>query len=160
MQMENNTLEIEIERPDEKNGVETSMENKLGSLLSVSDNKCCIYKVPEFILKGNEKFYRPLEMSLGPVYYKDAKLETMQEVKWIYLNSFLQHPNNAFPRLKPYIDFVRIKEKKIRDSYQQPSRLSSDEFVEMIVLDATFLVYHSMCLFNLAFDRPYIENKL
>ncbi|XP_021737989.1 UPF0481 protein At3g47200-like isoform X2 [Chenopodium quinoa] len=103
--MENNTQQNEITEQDENNGVLTSMHNKLDSL-NVSFNKnWCIYKVPEYILKGD-------------------------------------------------------KEGEIRNCYQQESRLSSDEFVEMIVLDAAFLIYHCLILWSSSFDVPLVGNNL
>ncbi|XP_021758172.1 UPF0481 protein At3g47200-like [Chenopodium quinoa] len=98
-------------------------------------------------------------MSIGPIYYKDKNLETMQEVKWIYLNYFLNNPNNACPSLEHYINFVSEKEGEIRGSYQQQIRIPNHEFIEMVVLDAVFLVYHFMCRSGM-FPNPCIEKKL
>ncbi|XP_021757941.1 UPF0481 protein At3g47200-like [Chenopodium quinoa] len=154
--MENNTLQNEIiTEQDENNGVLTSMRNKVVSF-NASINNCCIYKVPELMLKGYEYFYQPLVMSIGPIYYKDAKLALMQEVKWIYLNSFLQHPENANRNLNTYVDYVRGKEEEIRKCYQQEFKLSNDEFVEMVVLDATFLVYCLLSSVLVGFDEPLV----
>ncbi|XP_021757943.1 UPF0481 protein At3g47200-like [Chenopodium quinoa] len=156
-----------LKKPDQiNNEVAASMKIKLESLPCVVSDICCIYKVPEFILKGNEEFYQPSVMSIGPVYYKDENLETMQEVKWIYLDYFLKNPYNAYPSLEPYINFVREKEWEIRGSYQhQFNDISSNEFIEMIVLDAAFLVYYFMCKIptfenRYSIHEPSIENKL
>ncbi|XP_021737865.1 UPF0481 protein At3g47200-like [Chenopodium quinoa] len=158
--MENNTLQNEIIVQDENNGVLTSMHKKLDSLNVSFNEDWCIYKVPEYLLKGYEYFYQPLLMSIGPVFYKDPKLEPMQKVKWIYLKRFLQHPENACQNLNPYIDYVRDKKGEICRCYQQESRLSSDEFVEMIVLDAAFLVYHCLMNWFYSFDEPLVGNNL
>ncbi|XP_021737861.1 UPF0481 protein At3g47200-like [Chenopodium quinoa] len=156
-----------LEKPDQtNNAVATSMKIKLGSLPCVVSDNCCIYKVPEFILKGNEEFYQPSVMSIGPVYYKDENLETMQEVKWIYLDGFLKNPNNACRSLEHYINFVTEREWEIRGSYQhQFNEISSNKFIEMIVLDAAFLVYYFMSRIptfknNYSIHEPSIENKL
>ncbi|XP_021758169.1 UPF0481 protein At3g47200-like isoform X2 [Chenopodium quinoa] len=143
--MENNTLQNEITEQDENNGVLlTSMRKELDSLNVSFNENWCIYKVPEFILKGHEYFYQPLVMSIGPVFYKDPKLEPMQAVKWIYLDSFLQHPsNNARHSLNPYIEYF------------------NDEFVKMIVLDAAFLVYLFLSTtLPLSFYVPLVGNNL
>uniref|UniRef100_A0A803L924 Uncharacterized protein n=1 Tax=Chenopodium quinoa TaxID=63459 RepID=A0A803L924_CHEQI len=131
------------------------------SYLNVCFKKCCIYKVHEFILKGHESFYQPSMMSIGPVYYKDTKLESMQELKWIFLDCFLQHPDNACRSLNTYIDYVRTRGREIRSSYQHQSRLSSDEFVEMIVLDAAFMIYlFFMSINRPSFKLPFMGNNL
>uniref|UniRef100_A0A803MJS3 Uncharacterized protein n=2 Tax=Chenopodium quinoa TaxID=63459 RepID=A0A803MJS3_CHEQI len=136
------------------------MHNKLDSLNVSFNENWCIYKVPEYFLKGYEYFYQPLLMSIGPVFYKDPKLEPMQKVKWIYLKRFLQHPKNVCQNLNPYIDYVRDKKGEIRKCYEQEFNLSTDEFVEMIVVDAAFLVYLCLMNWSSSFDQPLVGNNL
>ncbi|XP_021737831.1 UPF0481 protein At3g47200-like [Chenopodium quinoa] len=158
--MENNTLQNEIIVQDENNGVLTSMHKELDSIIFFNEN-WCIYKVPEFILKGHEYFYEPLVMSIGPVFYKnDPKLEPMQKIKWLFLKGFLRYPKNGCTSVNPYINFVREKEVEIRGNYQQQIRLSSDEFVEMIVLDAAFLIYIIMLGSQDYFKVPLLWKQL
>ncbi|XP_021758171.1 UPF0481 protein At3g47200-like [Chenopodium quinoa] len=124
---------------------EILMQKKLESSSSASSDKCCIYKIPEFILKGNEKHYKPSVVSIGPAYYKDQSLETMQHIKWIYLKHFLIHSQNVNKNrgLKDFINYVKGSNGKICGQYQEQIIFPNEcnDFVEMVVLDAAFLVY-------------------
>lgn len=116
--------------------------------------KCCIYTVPEFVKKGKEDCYRPLVISIGPVFYKkDPNLETMQKLKRFYLKCFTEHPDNGYKSLEPYNNYVREHESQIRECYEEQISLTSDEFSQMIVLDAAFLM-QLFLFFSDSDDRP------
>ncbi|CAO2813922.1 unnamed protein product [Amaranthus hypochondriacus] len=57
--------------------VSTLMQNNLDYIDCLSPT--CIFTIPEYIRKGSEDAYWPIVISIGPVYYKDTKLEAMQE---------------------------------------------------------------------------------
>ncbi|XP_021757948.1 UPF0481 protein At3g47200-like [Chenopodium quinoa] len=145
-----------------------SMEEKVNSLSNGYSSKCCINKIPAFIRKGSEECYQPSVVSIGPIYYDHPSLKTIQDLKWIYLKNFLQHPSNDNPSLKDYTKFVRDHESAIyecfdlhnvggkhdnnvevtvhdpyRKCYEQHivEQIRPDKFIEMMVLDAAFIVY-------------------
>ncbi|CAO2813964.1 unnamed protein product [Amaranthus hypochondriacus] len=130
--------------------VTSLMQNRLAPLGSSS---CAgpgrwnpyILTIPEYYRKDNKDNYRPFTTSIGPVYFKDPTLETMQEIKWTFLNLFLQHPKNAYRnKLEHYVQFVTQREVNIRMCYEEillrRNPISIEDFIQMIILDATFII--------------------
>ncbi|CAO2813921.1 unnamed protein product [Amaranthus hypochondriacus] len=143
--------------------VSTLMQNNLDYIDCLSPT--CIFTIPEYIRKGSEDAYWPIVISIGPVYYKDTKLEAMQEVKWLYLNWFLQHPMNAHRNnLEFYINFVRERETKIGLCYEKNilknSGNYSDDFLHMMLLDSVFIIYFFSVRVSPFFKKPVIQNQL
>ncbi|XP_057249044.1 UPF0481 protein At3g47200 [Beta vulgaris subsp. vulgaris] len=137
------------------NGVATSIRNKLGSLdVSHRLSHHCIYKVPEHIRKEKEECYRPSIISIGPIYYGDPSLQAMQELKLMHLKCFLQQGNNAY-NVEHYINVIHGWEEEARSYYAEKISLSSNEFIEMILVDATFLIY----LFMLSSSHVFLEKQ-
>lgn len=155
--MENSSEEIE----PKVDQITCSMQEVLKSFRLTYSKDCSIYKVPEFIRREREECYRPLVMSIGPIHYKDPRLETMQELKWMFLDCFLQHTRNACPILEHYVNLVSEHESAIRACYQEDyEEILSNEFIEMVVLDATFIIYYFMYESNEVRPIPYIKKKL
>ncbi|CAO2817995.1 unnamed protein product [Amaranthus hypochondriacus] len=141
----------------------SSMQNNFGSIDCLSPN--CIFRIPDYIRKGSEDAYRPIVISIGPVYYKDTKLEAMQEVKWIYLNWFVDHPMNAYRNNWVfYNNFVRERETKIGLCYEKNilknSGINSDDFINMILMDSAFIIYFFLVRVSPFFKKPVIQNQL
>ncbi|KAH9611245.1 hypothetical protein KSS87_016593 [Heliosperma pusillum] len=84
--------------------VANSILHKLASLPDISSN-CCIYLVPENLRSVNKDAYRPLLVSIGPVYYTDQTLSAMQYQKLRYLKSFLQR--NPAHSIHQYINVLK-----------------------------------------------------
>ncbi|CAO2813963.1 unnamed protein product, partial [Amaranthus hypochondriacus] len=141
--------EVQITRSQSAK-VTSLMQNRLASLGSSScvgpgRRKPYIFTIPEYYRKDNKDIYRPFTTSIGPVYFKDPTLETIQEIKWTYLNLFLQHPKNAYRNnLEHYVEFVREREVNIRMCYEEiihrRNPISNEDFIQMIILDATFII--------------------
>lgn len=123
---------------DLSNWVASSIQSKLGTLSPVSSN-CCIYRVPENLRKVNEDTYRPLLVSIGPFYYDDPKLAPMKEQKLRYLQSFLLRNNKAY-KVDNYVEAIRAWEQAIRECYVTTIGLSSVSFIEMVLVDALFII--------------------
>ncbi|KAL9239872.1 hypothetical protein vseg_014151 [Gypsophila vaccaria] len=108
--------------------------------LPASFSQRSIYRVPEYVRKGKESYYRPFLVSIGPVYFGDASLRAMEERKLSSLDSFLKHRLNPY-KLQHYIGLVRKREIRIRDCYELKfSTIPSNEFVEMVLVDAAFSI--------------------
>ncbi|XP_057520260.1 UPF0481 protein At3g47200-like [Amaranthus tricolor] len=122
---------------DPNNWVSKSILDKLKVLPALSSN-CCIYKVPESLRKVSEDAYRPLVVSIGPFYYGDPRLVAMQQQKLRYLQSFLQR--SAYKNLDYYVQVVRGWEEVARQCYVEPISLPSEPFIEMVLIDATFII--------------------
>ncbi|XP_021758173.1 UPF0481 protein At3g47200-like isoform X2 [Chenopodium quinoa] len=130
-----------------KDDVESSIQYKLSSLPKISSN-CCIYKVPGYIREVNRECYQPSAVSIGPIHYNNPSLKSSLELKLNYLKCFLElatHTNgNKAYSLSQYIDLVKIWEDEARSYYEEKLSLSSNEFIEMMIIDAAFIIYFFM----------------
>ncbi|CAL2272901.1 unnamed protein product [Prunus armeniaca] len=93
--------------------------------------ECCIYRVPERFLKGNEEFYKPRVVGIGPYFRSTSYVKTK------YVDAF-------FRRYKLNLDaclgLVRAWEAKARSYYVEDIELSSDQFTFTMLMDATFVL--------------------
>jgi hypothetical protein len=99
--------------------------------------ECCIYKVPTDLRKVNEKAYTPQHISIGPFHHGDERLETMEKLKVKYFKRFVQ---KAALNVENLVSFIRHREQDVRRCYSHTSGLSSDDYVKMIILDASFII--------------------
>ncbi|KAK0589623.1 hypothetical protein LWI29_016452 [Acer saccharum] len=98
---------------------------------------CCIYQVPPKIRMLNETLYTPKMFSIGPLHHGREELKPMQEHKLRYLQQFLQR---TCVSTKDFLKFIKGKETDLRNCYAETIRFGSEEFVEIILLDAVFLI--------------------
>ncbi|GAB4835952.1 hypothetical protein Ancab_000871 [Ancistrocladus abbreviatus] len=129
-----------------------SITSKLGNLHPLSSH-CCIYRVPEYLRSINREAYRPFVVSIGPFHYKDKRLHAMKEYKLRYLKSFLNRAKRH--NLEDYVSFVKRWEKSVRECYAEEFTLSSGGFVEMVLVDAAFIIE----LFLRCYDPQLIEEN-
>ncbi|KMS94653.1 hypothetical protein BVRB_016600 [Beta vulgaris subsp. vulgaris] len=128
--------------------VETSIQQKLSWLPKSKGKDYRVFKVPEHLRKVNRECYEPSVVSIGPIYYKKKSLKCSQELKLRHLESFLElgdriHGDGAYS-LGDFIDFLKRLEGDARSFYEDNISLSSNEFVEMLMVDAAFIIYHIM----------------
>ena len=139
---ENKNAEIEKERRtssgDEKllNEVRT-MFQKLESLSSTAE--CRIYRVPYNLRKVNEEAYTPQVISIGPIHHNDPRFQTMEKHKVRYLRSFIER-KEIKTKLENLVGTIREMEDRIRHCYVATILPESDDFVKMIMLDASFIL--------------------
>ncbi|ONH95920.1 hypothetical protein PRUPE_7G096100 [Prunus persica] len=96
--------------------------------------ECCIYNVPERFRKGNEEFYKPRVVAIGPYHFKDASY-AMCKPK--YVDAFFRR--NKL-NLDHCLGLVRAWEAKARSYYVKHIELSSDKFTFIMLMDATFVL--------------------
>ncbi|KAF4377598.1 hypothetical protein G4B88_006878 [Cannabis sativa] len=99
--------------------------------------KLCIYKVPHYLREGDDKAYFPQIVSLGPYHHGKRRLRQMDRHKWRSLHQCLKRTNQD---IKLYLDSIKEVEEKTRACYEGTITLSSNEFVEMMVLDGCFVL--------------------
>ncbi|KAL0377679.1 UNVERIFIED_CONTAM: hypothetical protein Sradi_3073400 [Sesamum radiatum] len=99
--------------------------------------KLCIYRIPHCLRDCDDKAYIPQVVSLGPYHHGKKRLRNMDRQKWRALHHILKRTNQD---IELYLDAVRELEEKARACYEGPICLSSNEFVEMMVLDACFIL--------------------
>ncbi|KAK9993045.1 hypothetical protein SO802_022748 [Lithocarpus litseifolius] len=98
-----------------------------------------LINVPDHLRKLDEQAFTPLLISIGPIHRSNAKLQTMNECKERFRDSFIQRANIDLDYLK---DTIRGREDEIRSYYAETivSSISSDDFVTMIVVDGVFIL--------------------
>ncbi|XP_038679975.1 putative UPF0481 protein At3g02645 isoform X2 [Tripterygium wilfordii] len=114
----------------------SSIKGKL-DLLPTLSGECCIYRVPKKIREQKDAAFTPQVVSIGPLHHGKGDLKVMEEHKQRYLKKFLARPNVS---MEDYIAIVKENEVKLRDCYAETIQIGSDEFVEMILVDAVFII--------------------
>ncbi|KAF9678533.1 hypothetical protein SADUNF_Sadunf07G0044700 [Salix dunnii] len=100
-------------------------------------SKLSIYRVPHYLREMDGKSYVPQIVSLGPYHHGKEPLRQMDQHKWRCLHHVMKRTNQD---IKLYLDAVTEIEGKARSCYEGPINLSSNEFVEMMVLDGCFML--------------------
>ncbi|KAF2311802.1 hypothetical protein GH714_026802 [Hevea brasiliensis] len=113
-----------------------TMREKLEILHPLSD-ECCIYRVPDRLRQLNHKAYTPRVLSIGPLHHGGKELQAMEEHKNRYLQDFLRLSGVS---LEDCIQFFQQCEIRLRIVMQNPIQLSSNDFVKMMLLDASFII--------------------
>ncbi|KAJ4722909.1 hypothetical protein OWV82_006340 [Melia azedarach] len=122
---------------DEKDRLCICIEEKL-DLVPTQFSDCSIAKVPQHLRNVNEKAYEPQLIAIGPYHRRRTHLEAMEEQKLRYLKLLLLRRKES--NLTRYAKAMRELEEKARACYAEIVFLKTDEFVEMLILDACFIV--------------------
>ncbi|TXG65690.1 hypothetical protein EZV62_006965 [Acer yangbiense] len=118
---------------DDIKSLATCLRGKLENLYSLSEDRC-IYQAPP---KSRNSFSTPLTISIGPLHHGKEELKAMEKHKLRYLKQFLQRTQVS---LEDFLIFIKSKEKMLRNCFAETIPLASQDFVEMILLDAIFLI--------------------
>ncbi|KAL5764952.1 hypothetical protein ACOSQ2_017546 [Xanthoceras sorbifolium] len=113
-----------------------SLRGKFEALCPLSID-CCIYRIPKKIGRSIEGLFNLNIVSIGPLHHGKEELKAMEEHKVRYLQQFLQRTHL---NLEDFLIFIKDKEEKLRNCYAETIPLGSQDFVEMILLDAIFLI--------------------
>ncbi|KAK7367570.1 hypothetical protein VNO80_09585 [Phaseolus coccineus] len=103
-------------------------------------SKLSIYKIPHYLRDSNgddDKAFSPQIVSIGPYHHGKKRLRPMDRHKWRSLNHVLKRAKHD---LRIYLDSMKEIEERARSCYEGPFSLSSNEFVEMLVLDGCFVL--------------------
>ena len=112
-------------------------------LLSTAAGKhsCCIFRVPQSLVEVNGKIYAPHIVSVGPYRRGEPQLRMIEEHKWRYLGSLVSRTEHAKGlKLENLMKSMAEMEDRARECYSEAIQLTSDEFVEMMVLDGCFVI--------------------
>ncbi|KAL9380380.1 hypothetical protein Peur_026037 [Populus x canadensis] len=115
---------------------------KMGSLTSQQDGaECCIYRVPNSFRKVRPEAYTPQLISIGPLHRGDERLKDMEQQKLRYLKEFAERAEKGMNEIEYLVMSIQEKEERIRASYSENfSEITSSDFIEMILLDALFII--------------------
>ncbi|XP_030532138.1 UPF0481 protein At3g47200-like [Rhodamnia argentea] len=103
----------------------------------VSGAKLSIYRFPHYLKDGHDEDWVPQIVSLGPYHHGDERLRHMERHKWRCLHRILERSHQE---IGCYLDSVKKVEGRARACYEGTISMSSDEFVEMMVLDGCFVI--------------------
>ncbi|KAA8546397.1 hypothetical protein F0562_002864 [Nyssa sinensis] len=117
--------------------------------------KPCIFRVHDGLHRTNEKAYAPTLVSIGPYHHGKPKLQAMEEHKLWYLRSILQR--NSEKSVERYIQVMEKLEDRARGFYAEPINLEREKFVEMMLLDACFIIEFLRKLYSDK-DDPIIKS--
>ncbi|KAL5983440.1 hypothetical protein ACLOJK_017525 [Asimina triloba] len=99
-----------------------------------------IYQVPRLLRQVDEKCYEPQLISIGPYHHGKEHLQSMEGQKLQHLRKILSR--NKRVKLEQYKKGIMKLEQGARMCYssESVSKIPSDKFVEMMLLDGCFLV--------------------
>ncbi|XP_045792835.1 UPF0481 protein At3g47200-like [Trifolium pratense] len=100
----------------------------------------CIYKVPPNMLNVEPKAYIPNNISIGPYHYGSQHLQEMEILKNKFFHRLFD-PNGANgTKLEEACKFLEKEEINARSCYKGDIKLSSDEFLKMMLVDGSFII--------------------
>ncbi|XP_010259276.1 PREDICTED: UPF0481 protein At3g47200-like [Nelumbo nucifera] len=97
-----------------------------------------IFRVPRNLREMDQKAYVPQIVSIGPYHHGKARLQEMEKQKWRLLRHVLERTSHP---VELYLEAMVGLEEKARQCYSKPiDNMDSREFVEMMLLDACFIL--------------------
>ncbi|XP_078174211.1 UPF0481 protein At3g47200-like [Carex rostrata] len=97
-----------------------------------------IFRVPSHIRERNKYFYEPRVVSIGPYHRGREDLKCMESEKLRFVRKMLDI--NTDVTLEDYLEELRKLESTARKCYYESVDMESDEFIEMLLYDACFIV--------------------
>ncbi|KAL3715887.1 hypothetical protein ACJRO7_007616 [Eucalyptus globulus] len=101
---------------------------------------CCIFRVPKSLADINGRAYEPRIVSIGPYHRGEPHLRMIEEHKWRYLGMVLERTRPMGLGLEDYMRTVAPLVGSSRECYSEAIPLDDDEFIEMMVVDAFFMI--------------------
>ncbi|XP_031273361.1 UPF0481 protein At3g47200-like [Pistacia vera] len=154
-------LEISASIEDQNNRREWHIDTE--DNLEPTHHGYCIFRVPQCILEVKEGAYTPKLISIGPFHHGKEELAEIEKQQPRYVESFLKRITMI--KMEEISAFVKNKEQCIRNFYAETFMVPRDEFVKMILDDATFIVellwrYHKGDTSDLLRNIPAVHNAL
>ena len=146
--------------------VEATLSTLRAELPQWRDQPFTIFRVPAYVRESNPTAYEPRMVSIGPYYHGDVALRAMEDHKWRYLHDLLSRSPAVSSSL--LIQEMRSMESRAPACHRERPALDSDEFVQMLLLDASFILefffkWHTKCpdkLCDVAWGRTLITSDL
>ncbi|KAL3753477.1 hypothetical protein ACJRO7_000822 [Eucalyptus globulus] len=120
---------------------------------SAGTNFCTIFRAPKSQVVSNANAYKPQIVSIGPYHHGNQQLKMIEQHKTRVFSILLDRTSDDGAGLDDYFRAVALLETDIRDSYSEALNCETADLIEMMVLDACFIVE----LFRVgALDTPMI----
>ena len=115
------------------------MFEKANQAISIGSGGLGMISVPDHLRKLDEQAFTPLLISIGPIHLSNVKLQSTKRYKVQFCESFLRWTKMD---LKDLVERIRSREKEIRAYYPETimSKIKSDEFVKVILVDSMFIL--------------------
>ncbi|MED6134516.1 hypothetical protein PIB30_037654 [Stylosanthes scabra] len=116
--------------------------NNLPNNYEEGSDSVCIYRIPQNMLEVEPKAYTPHSISIGPYHFGKPHLQDMEHLKLRFFRRLFDPngPNGA--KLDEAFNALESVEDKARQCYMEMEkiRLSRDEFLHMMMVDASFII--------------------
>ncbi|GJZ47649.1 UPF0481 protein-like protein [Tanacetum coccineum] len=117
------------------------LEEKLNAELPTkANNGATIYRVPDRLRAVEPKAYEPNIVSIGPYHHGALRLQTMENTKWNFFYRLFNPTNPNRPNLRAVVRELEEVEHKARGCYSEELKLSSKQFINMMLIDSCFVV--------------------
>ncbi|CAL8171917.1 unnamed protein product [Prunus armeniaca] len=100
----------------------------------------CIFRIPNVLRRHNEKAFVPDLISIGPFHHGEKDLQAMEEIKLWYLHCLLDRNPTSETSLENLVEAIKSMEQQCRECYEERIDMSSEKFVEMMVVDGCFII--------------------
>ncbi|XP_010064742.2 UPF0481 protein At3g47200 [Eucalyptus grandis] len=130
------SLEVSLGISHTDDGLVSTIQKKMEDASSFSN----ICRVPDELRSRNERYYSPELVSIGPYHRRNQTLGDMENHKLRYLFTLLNRNPDIGLTLDKCVKSLKELENRARQSYEEESGLSSDEFVEMMLIDGCFII--------------------
>jgi hypothetical protein len=132
-----------VEESKQESAIVETLEQDNGKTLSESatlGRGWSIFKVPAHVRKVDNRAYSPRIVGIGPFHHKRKALRAFEDKK----KRFLSRLQNQMRRRGCEVDLekaMKEMEEKTRKCYSEDfERITSDDFVKMMLLDGCFIV--------------------
>ncbi|THG07045.1 UPF0481 protein At3g47200-like [Camellia sinensis] len=128
-----NACVILIQRRLEENrreGAQSTTERDISS----------ICRVPENLARISRRATEPEKVSIGPYHRDKDEVLEFQSFKWQFLDSLLSRMEQPKSSLRLMTLAMKELELKARAQYSELIQMSSDDFIEMMLLDGCFII--------------------
>ncbi|MCL7037302.1 hypothetical protein MKW94_028300 [Papaver nudicaule] len=129
--------------PEENKVLADSIKLKLDKSMesSTTTTGCSIYRVHENLRRINRSAYMPEVISIGPFHHGEASLAAMEDHKLsYYVRALLSRATPGPNKLEECVACLKRIEDEARKCYSEPIELTSDEFVERMLIDGLFMI--------------------
>ncbi|XP_010066326.1 UPF0481 protein At3g47200 [Eucalyptus grandis] len=110
---------------------------------SAGTKYCTIFRAPKSQEESNPNAYKPHIVSIGPYHHGKPQLQMIEQRKTRVFSILLDRTSDDDddgPGLDDYFTAVASLETDIRDSYSEDLNCETADLIEMMVLDACFII--------------------
>ncbi|KAK1433422.1 hypothetical protein QVD17_10332 [Tagetes erecta] len=105
-----------------------------------TNNAASIYKVPDRLRSVEPKAYEPNIVSVGPYHHGAASLQAMEMTKWQCFRGIFDPTKPDRPDLNVVLKALEEIEQQARGCYSQHLKISSSQFINMMLIDSCFII--------------------